>query len=376
MKTKVAIIGTTAQTLLVFRADLIKQLIKEGITVFAFAMDYDELTMERVRKLGATPVSYSLSRYGLNPLTDLIHTWQLSCRLRELQIDVVFSYFSKPVIFGSLAARFAGVKRCVGMLEGLGYTFTPTKKISFKRWFAKRVQVFLYRCMLSELDRVIFLNGDDQHELLENYSIKAKDTLILGGIGLDLSNYCYSPPPKAPFRFIFIGRLLEEKGIHFYLDAAQAIKQSYPRVVFTILGQMEKKASSKKLAKRVLQYQTDGIVEFPGQVDNVVEWLTNASVFVLPSYREGFPRSTQEAMAIGRPAITTNVPGCRHSVLDGVTGFVVEINDVQALIDKMLWFIENPEAVESMGRAGREFAELHYDADKINTRLIQAIFDN
>ncbi|WP_422490187.1 glycosyltransferase family 4 protein [Endozoicomonas sp. ALE010] len=377
MKTKVAIIGTTAQTLLVFRADLIKQLIKEGITVFAFAMDFDELSMERIRKLGATPVAYSLSRYGLNPAADLIHAWQLSRKLRDFQIDIVFSYFSKPVIFGGLAARLAGVKRCVGMLEGLGYTFTPTQQFSFKRWFARHVQVLLYRCILPRLDKVIFLNKDDQHDLLERHCIKVKDALVLGAIGLDLNDYGYSPAPQSPFRFIFIGRLLEEKGILFYLNAAEAIKKIHPDVVFTVLGQMEKKGNSKKLTERFLKCQSEGVIEFPGQVDNVAEWLTLSSVFVLPSYyREGFPRSTQEAMAVGRPVITTNVPGCRDSVIDGSTGFIVEPNDVQALIDKMLWFIENSEAVESMGRAGREFAVLYYDAEKINTRLIQAIFDN
>lgn len=210
---KVALIGTTAACVLNFRADLIGVLVQQGHTVYAFAIDYCPDTRRQVADLGAVAVDYRFSRGGMNPFSDLLNTFRLSIKIRALAPDLVFSYFSKPVIFGTIAAAVAGVNKRMGMLEGLGYAFTrcPAKP-GFKRYIVVRMQVALYRLALPLLDNLIFLNEDDPKDLLERYRLKVRRVCVLGGIGLDLQKYAYSKPPSYVVSFIFIGRLLAEKA--------------------------------------------------------------------------------------------------------------------------------------------------------------------
>jgi glycosyltransferase involved in cell wall biosynthesis len=369
---KLAIIGTTAVSLLGFRKDLIKYLVAEEIEVFALATDYTNETRSVVSSLGATPIDYVFSRSGLNPVTDLFYTYKLSNILRTLQVDIVLSYFSKPVIFATFAAKIAGVKRRIGMLEGLGYLFTaqPQGIISFKVKMLRGIQVFLYRLALPLLEEVIFLNHDDPKDLIEHYDIEVNRFSILGGIGLNLDEYPYSKPILEPIRFVFVGRLLAEKGVHEFLQAAQTVKLKYPATEFMVLGDIDE-ANPGALSHNALEeYVEEELITHPGHVNNVSEWIAKSSVFVLPSYREGFPRSTQEAMAIGRAVITTDVPGCRETVIEGVNGFYVKPFSSDDLAEKMTRFIENKTLVKSMGLASHKIAVENYDSNKVNQELI------
>lgn len=368
---KIVLIGTTAACVLGFRADLISALVEKGHQVFALALDFNPDTRERVRALGAEPVDYMFSRAGLNPLTDIINTYKLSKILRHISPDLVFSYFSKPVIFGTLAAVVAGVKRRIAMLEGLGYVFTERPGGShIRNKILKHVQVALYRISLPFLERVIFLNNDDPIDLITRYRLKVSKIDILGGIGLKLSDYPYTPPPTDPVSFIFVGRLLADKGINEFIHAARLVKQTSPESKFIMLGGLDETnpgSLSKDELKALIE---EGLVDHQGHVDDVTTWINNASVFVLPSYREGVPRSTQEAMAIGRPVITTDVPGCRDTVNDGVNGFLVPPWSSQALAEKMLYFVDNPEQIRIMGLQSFNIAQQKYDASLVNNRLM------
>lgn len=369
---KIALIGTTAASVLGFRSDLIMALVKEGYQVFAFALDYDQASREKVSMLGAEPVDYEFSRTGLNPLGDIFNMLRLSRKLKAIAPDIVFSYFSKPVIFGTLAAVLAGVKRRLGMLEGLGYAFTDQPKgITVKAFILKQVQVFLYRVSFCFLERIIFLNNDDRSDLVDKYSLKVSRVSVLGGIGLRLSDYPYAKPPKADVSFIFVGRLLAEKGVNEFIQAARLVRARFPAVKFIMLGGLDEANPGGLTLDHVKELTRQGLVDHHGHVDNVVSWITNSSVFVLPSYREGVPRSTQEAMAIGRAVITTDVPGCRDTVIDGVNGFLVPAWSSEALAEKMLFFINNPEQIEVMGLQSRKFAVSNFDAKIVNERLIR-----
>lgn len=372
---KIILIGTVASSFYGFRADLIRTLLKKGHQVYAFTSEYTAEDLKKIEKLGATPITYTLNRGGLNPLADMFATYQLSKKIKAINPDLVFSYFSKPVIFGTLAAKLAKVPRVIGMLEGLGYTFTEQPEgLSKKTQLIKKIQVFLYKIALPQLDQLIFLNPDDPKDLIERYAINVKNIQVLGGIGLNLDHYKYSENFNSNISFIFIARLLAEKGIHDYIKAAKIVKEKYPSVKFTVLGAIDKEALGSLKEEELESLVKTNIIEYPGHVSNVSEWIEKSSVFVLPSYyREGVPRSTQEAMAIGRAIITTDVPGCRETVINGLNGFLVPKWNPEALAEKMIYFIEHPEQIQLMGAESYKIAVEKFDAKKVNQRLVNIL---
>lgn len=369
---KIIFIGTIAQSFYGFRADLIKLLISYGHQVYAFTSEYNDKDLEKITNIGAKPITYTLNRGGLNPISDINSTYQLIRKIRKIEADIVFSYFAKPVIFGSLAAKLAKVNQVIGMLEGLGYPFTDQPEgLSSKTKIIRNIQIFLYKIVLPQLDQIIFLNPDDPKDLIDKYRISVKKIHVLGGIGLNFSDYPYSPiiNVKQPINFLFIGRLLKEKGIHEFISAIKIVKSQYPQTEFTVLGSIDQANMGALSQAELGKLINSNLINYPGQVDNVKDWIINSHVFVLPSYREGVPRSTQEAMAIGRAIITTDVPGCRETVVDGVNGFLVPKWDPQALAEKMIYFIEHPEQIKVMGNISHKIALEKFNALSVNKRL-------
>lgn len=372
----VVIIGTVATSFYGFRADLIRTLLKKGHKVYAFTSENTAEDLKKIEKLGATPITYTLNRGGLNPLADMFATYQLSKKIKAINPDLVFSYFSKPVIFGTLAAKLAKAPHVIGMLEGLGYTFTEQPEgFSKKTQLIKKIQVFLYKIALPQLDQLIFLNPDDPKDLLEKHAISVKNLEVLGGIGLNLKDYPYQPLSNIhlPLKFLFIGRLLKEKGIHEFVLAAKLVKKTYPDTEFTVLGAIDHHNLGALQQTELDTLISSNIIQYPGHVSNIKDWIADSHVFVLPSYREGVPRSTQEAMAIGRAVITTDVPGCRETVVDGVNGFLVPKWDPEVLAEKMIYFIEHPEQVRLMGAESYKIAVEKFDAEKVNQRLVNIL---
>lgn len=371
---KVAIIGTTAQSILGFRLDLIKALVSKTYEVHTFAIDFTEESKRKVIEIGAIPNDYDLNRSGLNPLNDIYCTIKLRRILKKIQPDVVLSYFSKPTIFGTLAAAYSSVEHKYAMLEGLGYLFTEQPKgQTLKNKFLKKIQVELYRIAFKKLSGLILLNNDDKKDLLDKYNISINKLFILGGIGLNLNDYNKSSPPIEPVSFIFIGRLLSEKGIYEYISAAKKIKSKYPFVQFNVIGDIDAENPGSLSLNELNILLNDGVINYQGYVSNVSEWISRSSVFVLPSYREGFPRSTQEAMAIGRAVITTDVPGCRDTVQQGVNGYIVERWSDQALVDSFEKFILNSELIQEMGENSYIIARDNYDSNHVNEKLMNFI---
>lgn len=372
---KIIFITTVASSIYGFRQPLIVELLKQGHHVYAFVSEYTQSELENIQAMGVIAIPYQLNRGGLNPFSDILATYKLAKKLEKIQPDLVLSYFAKPVIFGTFAAKIAGVSKIFAMLEGLGYTFTEQPEgLSRKAKIIRRIQVALYRLSLPLANKVIFLNPDDPKDLLEQYHIKVKQVEILGGIGLDLSEYPYSPVYVSEnIRFLFIGRLLKEKGIHEFIAAAKQVRHRFPNTIFTVLGAIDEVNPGALSQQELDTYIQSGLIEYPGQVSNVVEWIMNSQVFVLPSYREGVPRSTQEAMAIGRPVITTDVPGCRETVIDGVNGFLIPVWNSEKLAERMIYFIENSQEIARMGNESYRIAQQKFDVSKVNQRLIQIL---
>lgn len=372
---KVAIIGTIASSIYGFRSDLIKALVSQDHQVYAFFSERSFEDVKKIEALGAIPVVYTINRGGINPLHDVKATLELTKKLKRIKPDIVFSFAAKAVVFGTLAAKLARIPKIVGMIEGLGYTFTEQPLGSnIKTNLIKRAQILLYKVALPQLDKLIFLNPDDPKDLLYRYSIKVNKVEVLGGIGLNLEDYNYSNVYPITPTFIFIARLLAEKGIHDYIAAARIVKESYPNTKFIVLGAIDEQSLGALKDSELNKYVESNIIEHHGHVYNVSEWIAKSSVFVLPSYyREGVPRSTQEAMAIGRAVITTDVPGCRETVVNGVNGFLVEKWNPEAIAEKMIYFIENPEQIAIMGNESYKIAQEKFDAEKVNQRLLKMI---
>ncbi|CAM3875561.1 glycosyltransferase family 4 protein [Castellaniella denitrificans] len=366
--TCLAIISHHAVDLLKFRGHLIRDLAASGVRVRCLAPDYDAATRAELTALGAVPIDYRLQRTGMNPLRDLMDVARLIQILRRLAPDVVFAFSTKPMVYGTLAAWLAGVPRRVAMVEGAGYVFTASDgRDAWTRRALRLVVEVLYRMALGRAHRVIFLNPDDQREFVEWGLVARARSALLGGIGVDLQAWREAPPVVEPMCFLLVGRLLREKGIVEYAAAARWVKERYPRTRFVLLGGLDSNPGGLSRAQ-VQAWVDEDLLEWPGYVP-VRPWLERASVFVLPSYREGVPLSTQEAMAMGRPVITTDVPGCRETVRDGVNGYLVPARDAAALAKAMLRFLDDPGRVASMGRASRRMAESCFDVRKINQKL-------
>lgn len=372
---KIFIIGNVSSMMINFREELIKLLVSKGHDVYCLVSDYNEKSRKKIISLGAKPLDHTLNTKGLNPFKDLIATYDLVKLFRQYRPDVVFSFFVKPVIFTTIAAKIARVPRIVGMIEGLGGAFTVHKNGQTKKAkIIKTIQVLLYKISLPSLDELIFLNNDDKKDLIDRFDIKVKSINILGGIGVDLDKFSYTKTPIDPINFIFIARLLAEKGIFEYLEAAKIVKEKYKDVKFYIFGSFDEHNPFGLTQEELKPYLDSDVVIYPGFVNDIKERIVNSSIFVLPSYyREGVPRSTQEAMAIGRAVITTNSVGCRETVEDGVNGFLVPPFDSKILAQKMTYFIQNPDMIVQMGIESRKIAEVKFNINEKNERLAKII---
>ncbi|WP_278348323.1 glycosyltransferase family 4 protein [Stutzerimonas kunmingensis] len=373
---KVVLISQNASPgFLIFRKSFIQFLVGAGHEVYAFALDYTQESKAALIAMGAIPVDYQLSKAGLNPFKDFKDILALTEQLRKIQADMVFSFFVKPSIYGAIAAWLAGVPRRISMLEGLGYIHTPTAKgFSFKKKVLRFVHGALSTVGYAFANKVIFLNHDDPKDLSRFSWISKNKVAVLGPIGIDLSEYPYSPVDTSrPVRFVFVARLLAEKGIFEFIEAARLVKKAYPETEFVVLGGLDSDNPTALSKEQLDSFVDEGLVIFPGHVDNVLEWIAGSHVFVLPSYREGFPRSTQEAMSIGRAVITTDVPGCRETVVDGKNGFLVPPWDSSALAEKMLHLVGRPDLIQKMGIESHRMAVENFDVYKANERLVNVL---
>lgn len=368
MPRRFALIGNQAFSMLRFRSSLIAALVARNVELFALAPDYTEEHRAQIRSLGAEPVDYRMQRNGINPVQDGVTILSLVAALRAINPDYVLSYAIKPAVYGTLAAALSGVPNRFVLIEGLGHVFIS--RPNFENRVLKSVVLILYRAALGLTAETFFLNEDDKADFLANRLVPNKKATVIGAIGLDLRQWTPTQQPiQDPVTFTFIGRLLREKGIIEFVQAARVVKARHAAARFIILGDVDTNPSSVERTQ-VQGWVEEGLIEWPGHV-NVKEWLAQSSVFVLPSYREGMPRSTQEAMAMGLPVITTDVPGCRETVEKGQNGYLVAANSPGALAEAMLKFIASPDKIQKMGKRSREIAEFKFDENVFNERIIR-----
>lgn len=366
---KIAIVGNVSSSLLGFRKELLEKMVNEGYIVDTFSCDLDSRYKKELENIGVTPRKYNLSRNGKNLFKDLLTILELRRLFKKHRYDLIFSYFSKPVIYSSLAASSI---ESYALIEGLGSAFTiePGKK---NNTLTREILIFLFKIALPRNNKVIFLNKEDPIDLLDKNKIKVPYEVV-GAIGLDLNKFPVKQVyNKKTLTFIFVGRLLKEKGILAYLAAAKSIKAKYGnKVRFIVAGTTDPENPSSISAAELNTVIKNNTVDYRGYVPNISALLLESDVFILPSYyREGVPRSTQEAMASGLAIITTDSTGCRDTVESGRNGFLVKPHDGDSLINAIETFIKQPDLIKTFGLASRKKAELEYDVKKKNETLFR-----
>lgn len=366
---KVVVIASFAPSLISFRGPLLSALVARGHHVTALAPDFDEATMSALEEIGVQYERMSMQRTGLNPLSDVRDFIRLVAALRALKPDILLSYTIKPVIYGSLAARFSGVQNIYSIVTGIGFMFmTNTSKYLLIR----PILMLLYRASLS-FNRVVFFQNPDDLDFFRSLGLlRETHAVLINGSGVDLEYFSEVEPRSSPVVFLLIARLLTSKGISEYFEAARTLKARHPTVSFRLIGPPDPSPDGISIGM-IEDSAADGSVSYLGGVCDVRPFLADTSVYVLPSYREGTPRSVLEAMATGRAIVTTDVPGCRETVVDQVNGFLVPVRDSGALAACMERFILKPELILSMGKESRRMAEEKYDVHMVNEVILNAM---
>jgi glycosyltransferase involved in cell wall biosynthesis len=367
VKPKIVISTNTAWNIYNFRAGLVRALVSQGYEVVALAPD--DSYAPRLRELGCTHVSLPMDNNGTNPLRDLALTLRYFNALRRLRPVAYLGYTVKPNVYGSIAAQALGIA-VINNIAGLGATFIKTNHVT-------KIVRGLYRVALARSHRVFFQNSEDQALFVESRLARPEVCGLVPGSGIDLTRYV----PEAPepfvqrgFRFLLVARMLRDKGVEEFAAAAKIIRGHFPEVRFQLLGSVNSNNSNGIALEKIRGWESEGLVEYLGTTDDVRSFLASADCVVLPSYREGVPRSLLEAAAMARPIVATDVVGCRDAVQDGVNGFLCKVRDAADLASKMMRMIELPEQQRlAMGAAGRQKVEKEFDEQLVIQKYLYAL---
>jgi glycosyltransferase involved in cell wall biosynthesis len=361
----VLVIASFAPSLVNFRGPLLRTLQMRGYRVAACAPACTD-TAAKLERSGVIFVPVEVERTGVNPFADLGYAYRLMRVIRRLQPAATIAYTAKPVIWGSFAARVVGVPRICAMVTGLGSAMMEEGSKVRLTGIAMKI---LYRSALSWTTRIAFQNPDDLHEFVNRGLAAREKTFRVNGSGVLLEHFSPVPLPDEPV-FLLIARLLADKGIREYAAAAALLKPRFPNARFLLAGWFDDNPSGLT-HDEVDAWVRSGVIEFVGRLADVRPTIAAARVYVLPSYREGTPRTVLEAMAMARPVITSDAPGCRETVEHGWNGFLVKPKSASELAAAMERFIVAPQLAEEMGARSRELAARKFDANAVANDLAE-----
>lgn len=354
-----------AWTIFNFRMSLLRRLKYEGYRVVVLTQfdGYEKNILKEVDQV----IPLLISRKGLNPFFDILTIYSFIKHIWTLKPDLLLLYTIKPVIYGSLAARLTRVKS-ISMITGLGTVFIENS------WVTKLVKK-LYKISLYSATTTFFQNLSDKDLFVESKIIKNNTWKITPGSGLDLKKFQYIDlPNETELVFLFVGRLLGDKGVREFIKAARVIKLKFPRTVFQLLGPASSENRTAISISEINEWVQEGIVEYLGETDDIIFFLARASCVVLPSYREGTSKALLEAAAVGRPLIASDVPGCSEIIEDGKTGFLCKVKDHIDLALKMENMLILPyQSRKIMGKLGRKKVEEEFNENIVNNLYLNAI---
>ena len=372
---KFLMISSFLPSVLNFRGKLLDAIQAKGYEIHIMVPELANFQEEyqKLIALGYQVHEIPMQRTGTNPLADLKLLKNMYQQIRQIQPDVVLSYTIKPVIYGTLAAGLAKVPKRFALITGLGYAFQNVE--TAKRSIFQKLVHGLYAQALKYAHKVFFQNPDDLKLFEEMHLLEAnKPAVVVNGSGVNVQDFEVMPLPineqgGVKASFLLIARLLGDKGIREYMAAARSIKAQYPEAEFHLVGWIDDNPSA--ISQQELEtWVNDKIVNYWGKLSDVRPAIAASSVYVLPSYREGTPRTVLEAMAMGRAVITTDAPGCRETVSHGVNGYLVAVKSVDQLVQSMQYFIEDPKLMISMGQRSREIALNKYDVHQVNKHMM------
>jgi glycosyltransferase involved in cell wall biosynthesis len=367
------ILASSPRSLCNFRGALIEAVLERGHAAHACAPGLlsDQPTRDWLEARGVICHDAPFTRTGVNPINDLRALVQLTRLMRCVRPDVCLGYTIKPVIWGTIAAWLARVPQRVALITGLGYAFVGEAR--GKRALIRRIVSLLYSVALSRATLVFFQNSDDRDDFMR-WGILPRDAqvVLVNGSGVDTSFFAPAGFPDPPLRFLLIARLLRDKGIREYVEAAAYLRQTHPEMECHLVGPLDSNPEAIDESE-VIAWQEAGHIVWHGWLSDVRPAIAAAHVYVLPSYREGTPRSVLEATSMGRPIITTDAPGCRETVQEGVNGFLIPVRDPKALAEAMERFLLEPDIVSQMGANSRRIAKEKYDVHKVNVVMMDAM---
>ena len=348
-------------------------LLDMGVEVHAIAPP--DGTEEILADLGVKFHPWIIERRSMNPTKELVSIRRLQKIYQEIKPDLVHHYTVKAVLYGTAAARLCGIKGIVNSVTGLPYIIVSPKKGILKR-MARWVAMQWYGWAVSGKRNATILQNQDDLELLSSFAPKVKgNAIVTNGSGVDLERFAQQPKRNqyldSPVNVLFVGRFLKEKGVFELMDSVREMRKQNVPFEMHMCGDFDPGNRSSATVDDLAQWKQEGLVDWSGRLDDVRDKLAAADIVVLPSYREGTPRSLLEAMAVGRPLVTTDVPGCRNVVQDSVNGFLVESHNPLMLADAMAKLIEDENLRERMGEASRELAEAKFDEREVIRQTVE-----
>lgn len=361
---RILVVSPKNKTVFNFRGDLIKDMIAKGNEVYVTGPNKD--FVEDIMALGVKEfIEVPLIKDNTSISGDLAYLKELKAVMKKIQPELVFEYTIKPVIYGSIAAKSCGVKRICPMVTGLGRVYASE---SLKTKAVRMVTKILYQTAFRGCDKVIFQNPDDVREFVDGHYLPASKCVVVNGSGVNMERFYRSDIPEKPV-FLMVSRIIKEKGVLDFAQAARIVKQKVPEARFIVLGGYDNSIGALK-PEDIQEYIEDGSIELPGEVKDPVSFYGQASVFVLPSYyREGLPRTILEGMSCGRPIITTDWTGCREPIEDGVNGYLVPIQNTEELAKRMYELATDRAKVLEMSDAAYKTCKEKYAVEIVNQQM-------
>jgi len=367
---KFLFVANVARDLYNFRIGLMRVLRAKGFEVVCIAPEDSFVERFKDEAFRFIPLEH-LRRESKGLFNNLLLIWELYKIYKKERPNLIFHYTIKPNIFGNIASGIAGI-RSISVVTGLGSFFV-------RKSILQIVIKYLYKFSFIFTEKVFFLNRDDRDLFVKEGIVPPKKTVLVNGEGIDIDyfspEFCEKYPKKEDHLvFLLIARLLWDKGIGEFVESAKKVKERYPEVEFWLLGPLDKANPTAIPSKIIKDWEEKGTIKYLGVVDDVRSFICQSDVVVLPSYREGVPRSLLEAISMGKPIITTDTSGCREVVEDGKNGFLIPVKDVEALTNAMIKFIElTKEERQEMGHYSREKAIREFDEKIIVKKYLEVI---
>ena len=368
MKKKLCIVATNGNSLLNFRGPLIRQFVSSGYDVTCVSIEPEAEMKDAICNLGAEYVQVEGDRVGTGLFSGFGMIKAYKKLFKQIKPDVCFLYMSKPIAFGGYAAVKSKVGHINILVNGLENAYYRT---GVKDAVVRFVMSTAYRYVANKSDNVFFQNHDDMKYFIDHRILKKDNATVVGGSGVDMDYFIKTELPEEPV-FLMVARLLWSKGIREFLEAVTRLKKECPDSKVLLVGGLD--YNDEALSEEELNnYIKSADIEYCGYAEDVRPYLNRCSVFVLPSYHEGLPRSVIEAMSVGRAIITTDVPGCRETVIDGQNGFLVPASDNEGLYEKMKLLAQNSALRISMAEKSYEICKQRFDVNIVNQKMLERI---